>query len=372
MKRTMKHMILTLLLIFSTYVLADKQAMTVAEQSQQSFKKWEHELNEYLIDHTNADISVTGLYHKYRMLSIEPNEDNQVAINKIVNVLDDIVSTETLQPQSLILAYNICARDALEYLCDVKLIIKKLIQKAPQNMMVYIYDLKQAVIENDQPKIKSIIDAMAKSTSSRSYFYISKDLEEVIENYAVTHPFVNNDFVQEIMAVNGVSEQMINNMLNNPEKYQLFTVKMAYKLSLPTPAFNSLVGVCSEVSDMYKPCLKIAETMINNGDTIIGMMIGYSIKSEVYKFNEMHPQAKEAKIDLESFRKEYHCISSAMYASQHSMDNLFDTEFLVTGTKKERLEGEYANIIKMAELNYQQQLELGYEKAIDPETCFEK
>ena len=47
----------------------------------------------------------------------------------------------------------------------------------------------------------------------------------------------------------------------------------------------------------------------------------------------------------------------------------FNIEFFEIGNKLDESHGEYARIYKLAELNYEKQLNIGYDKAIDPKSC---
>ena len=373
----MKNLILTAIVLISYLFLgqaiAKDKTITKEQQSILDERKWIDEFNEYLISHTDVDLNIMGYNKELQMRVSGTDEISDFHKIEISQILNDIVEHDKLTSQSLMLVSYMCTFELLDEKCQTNKIHNKLIQSSPKNLSVYLYAFNRAVKEGNHEQIAGLIDLMSETEYSHLYFSLSRKFEITLNEFAKIRPFPENSLVDELNVLkrnSKFSKPMYQNMLNNPDKYALFNYLMAYKYSLPIPAYRSLTVTCKETAELSKPCKKIAEILINNSHTLIGTLIGHAIKVEVLTAGANQQKIDAAILAQEKIRTEYDCLSKSMYSSEYSMDNLFDVEIIQVGLEYERNKGEYASIKKRAELIYQKQLEQGNEEAFDPELCY--
>jgi len=366
----MKNIILIGLMIFSINLFAE---LTEEENSRKEAQAWSKGLNNYLINHDDADISMVGL-HNQAMTFINLDE-NKSELDDLIQSLNDLVSQEKLHTQSLMMAANICDIEQLEDSCPIDKINAKLIQSEPKNLMAYLPALDSAILEKDQKEINRLINLMSKTSLSKAYISNRFKLDDSIDKFAKDHPIDGESFLLEIKQLNQqttFSDELRKNIEERPYLYQQYMHKVNFKLLNPIPKYQLITNTCKSDQTYYLSCLKISDVMINHGHTIIDLVLGHHIQAEMYQLLDSHPQAEDAEKAKQKYKNEYKCVMKAFHSGEYSMDVSFNLEFYDKSSKLEHEKGEYEAYKTIAEMNYQRLLEKGDKQAIDPNTCFEK
>ena len=359
----MKTQILTLLLFLSFNLFAQS---SIENQFEVVLDKWSDEFNNYLINHSDDDLVMIGLHKKY--LESSYNKDKELDLIDFNHRFLDVLNFGNLGSKSLMLTESICLSDILKGACDREKIFTKLRQSEPNNLIVYLPALYDANQNNDMKKVKELIKQMSKTTYSFSYFANSQKLDKTIGEYIKLNPFDENINVNALFSINDLkllSEGMRGKIKENPENVLNVLTKYGYKLVYYIPSYAPITRLCLSEKELSEYCLSISNTLIEHSDTIISILIGYSIKSEAYKLLNKPLLAAAAELEKKKFKSEFTCISKP-----YNMDSTFDLDIYTLQSKIEREKGEYQALKYVAEINYQKSLERGDEQAIDPNTCY--
>lgn len=135
---------------------------------------------------------------------------------------------------------------------------------------------------------------------------------------------------------------------------------------------RSLMDVCKSDMNLAKTCLKISDILISKNKSIISPMVGYTVKIDTLKLIGEENLASETEIIKAKLKKQYECLMRIKSSNNNQIDLYLNPEDFKKLSTIERNQGELALFKTMAETSYQQQLDLGNENAINPQTCFEK
>ncbi len=363
----MKKLAFIYLLVFSFFTYADKPEENY--QAQIEAEQWETNLNHYLINHRNPNISMVGIHHALIMYDENKIETD---FSGIKQAFHDLVANFDLSTQSLFLAESICRDSYYLKACKFETLHTKLMQSEPYNLVVYLPFLDLAFSQKNKSEITKTMALMSNSTFSNFYNTNSILLDDAIDGFNDENLMLSSLSFSKLGITKGLfTEEKLKDMEENADLYHRFMQKVNFKLSNPIPSFRPLIDTCKDTIEHGENCLKIADVMIKNGHSLVVNIVGYHIKWLVLQELGSMSQALRAEENKINFKREYKCIMDAFNAGS-SMDNNFSLEFYSIGTKLEREVDEYTAFKKMAEMNYQHLLKKGDESAIDPQTCIAK
>ncbi len=367
----MKKIILTFLVVFTTLSFA--QSSSKERQNETKSRQWNNDFINFLVNHDNPDLSMIGLSEL--LITPYPSNDNTEAFdtNQFMQTFEDLIIHEKLQPKSLLIAVDLCTNQKIKQQCPLKQLFTKLIDSEPKNLSVYIPIFNQAVLEKDNIKMKQLLHTMSETHYDNSYFTNSEQLLQTIDTYINSSPnledVINNDIIQ-MKKMSSRFDKTIKYMQDNPEVYQIYMKKLYFKLKQPIPPYQAIIETCKNQQEYYKPCLEIANTMIESSNTLISKFVGYRIQEEVYSIIENQEQADLSKQRSKQFKKEYECIVE-IYREKNCFQGIeSDIGYFDLSEKIEREQGEYAAYKALAEIKYKRLLELGLDDVRNPKECF--
>ena len=392
----MKNLILVIALIFTNLVSAEEDKsnekevaktlvkmfevinnMPDKEEIEELSKQWNSDFVEHLLDHESADINLYGLqelslkYYGFKKQQIiNPND-----LSDFANDLRNLVDSNELSAQSLFIASGICSGENIIDYCDSTPINNKLIQSEPKNVLVYIPSLKKALENNKTDEVNQLLNQMAHSEFANNYSSIPELLEDTIDEYTRNHPYHEKMINSELTAIESlkkISPEKIQEIREDFFYYQSYMNKIHFKLIYPMITMRSLMDVCKSDMNLAKTCLKISDILISKNKSIISPMVGYTVKIDTLKLIGEENLASETEIIKAKLKKQYECLMRIKSSNNNQIDLYLNPEDFKKLSTIERNQGELALFKTMAETSYQQQLDLGNENAINPQTCFEK
>ena len=392
----MKNLILVITLIFTNLVSAEEDKsnekevaktlvkmfeviniMPDKEEIDELSKQWNSDFVEHLQNHESADINLYGLqelslkYYGFKKQKIiNPND-----LTDFANDLRNLVDSNELSTQSLFIASGICSGENIIDYCDSTPINKKLIQSEPNNVLVYFPSLKKAFENNKTDEVNQLLNQMAHSEFANNYSSIPELLEDTIDEYTRNHPYHEKMINSELTAIESlkkISPEKIQEIREDFFYYQSYMYKIHFKLIYPMITMRSLMDVCKSDMNLAKTCLKISDILISKNKSIISPMVGYTVKIDTLKLLGEEILASETESIKEKLKKQYECLMRIKSSNNNQIDLYLNPEDFKKLSTIERNQGELALFKTMAETSYQQQLDLGNENAINPQTCFEK
>ena len=392
----MKNLILVITLIFTNLVSAEEDKsnekevaktlvkmfeviniMPDKEEIDELSKQWNSDFVEHLQNHESADINLYGLqelslkYYGFKKQKIiNPND-----LTDFANDLRNLVDSNELSTQSLFIASGICSGENIIDYCDSTPINKKLIQSEPNNVLVYFPSLKKALENNKTDEVNQLLNQMAHSEFANNYSSIPELLEDTIDEYTRNHPYHEKMINSELTAIESlkkISPEKIQEIREDFFYYQSYMYKIHFKLIYPMITMRSLMDVCKSDMNLAKTCLKISDILISKNKSIISPMVGYTVKIDTLKLIGEENLASETEIIKAKLKKQYECLMRIKSSNNNQIDLYLNPEDFKKLSTIERNQGELALFKTMAETSYQQQLDLGNENAINPQTCFEK
>ncbi len=367
----MKRIFLTFLVIFTTLSFA--QSSSKEKQNEIKSQQWNNDFINFLINHDNPDLSMLGLSEL--LVTAYPSNDGTEAFDtkQFMQSFEDLISHEKLQPKSLLIAADLCTNPKIKQQCPLKKLFTKLINSEPKNLSVYIPIFNQAVFEEDNKKIIQLLHTMSETQYDNSYFTNSEQLLKAFDFYIINSPNLDSVIDNEITQLKKISsrfDETINYMQDNPEAYQIYMKKLNFKLKYPIPPYRAIIDTCKSQQEYYKPCLEIANTMIESNNTLISTFVGYRIQEEVYSMIKNQEQAELSKQRSKQFKNEYECIVEIYREKSYFQGIESDIDYFDLSEKIEREQGEYAAYKALAEIKYKRLLELGLDDVKDPKECF--
>lgn len=390
----MKHIILTTILLFSGINFVTGQENS-KENTERKMKKiveianstsnkeeldditaqWYKNFKGYLLDHENPNINIYALLDQSLEFSEKTTmqQDNPIDLQEFANSLNSTVENSLLSTQSLMIAADICSRSYISDFCDLKLIHKKLVLSDPENLIVYIPLLKVAVETNDKIEITTLLNKISNTRYSNWTSSLPKQLEKVIDEYTQNHPYHDKMIDHElemIRTLKTIPADTIEEINNDFSGFQSYMNKVHFKLITPTPPMRPLIDVCKTDESLISMCLKSSNIMINNNKSIIISMVGYSIKTQILKLLGEQTMAADNEIAKEDYKKKYECLMRLKSIGPKQLDLYLNAADFAMFSELERTQGQIATLKKMAEINYQYQLDSGNVNAVNPESCF--
>ncbi len=380
----MKIFILTLLLFSTTAVLPqslkgmiDTAVSQESQGTQDAYyqkSKWNDGLAEYLIEHSNADISITGyqyLLPTYTNIFVHSELEEKWSSQDMVNDINRMIKLDQLSPFGLSIAIAICNEhfEITKSHCDIDLIIRKQNELEPDNAYIYLYPIQKSVKENDLKELKYLLKQMAKTKYIEIYNYTHENLDSNIDDYYQTHPF-GSDFIKygknELNNLKGFSDQKKQEILDDIETYLLYDEKISFQLAIEFPPFKQLVDTCKGTLSYQESCLSIANILMHNKD-IISVLIGHAIKTDILKKTNQEKYLV-AEAAHQKYRKAYECLSAINLLA--NSDEHFNLELYEIISKEQRNNGSLAFLTKQTKLYYLKELKLGNTQIMNPKDCF--
>ena len=373
----MKSLILVITLIFTNLVSAEEDksnekeaAKTILkmfevinnmpdkEEIEELSKQWKSDFVEYLLSHKDADINIYGLQslsEQYSTHKIQ-YDANPGDMSEIANFLMELVKSNRLSTRSLFIASHICSGVNIRAYCDSTQIHKKLIHSEPNNVLVYIPSLKEAVSNNSTNEIVTILDQMAQSEFANNYSAIPEPLEYLIDEYTQNHPYhekMINSELTVIESLKKISPEKIQEIRENFFYYQSYFNKIHFKLISPIPYMRSLMDVCKSDVNLAQTCLKISDILINKNKSIISPMVGYTVKIDTLKLLGEEILASETESIKEKLKKQYECLMRIKSSNNDQIDLYLSPEDFKKLATIERNHGELVLFKTMAETSYE-------------------
>ncbi len=377
----MKIITLILILLSTTTVLPQSLKgmidIAVSQESQDTYyqkSKWNDGLAEYLIEHSNADISITGYHYllpTYTNMFVHSELEEKWSSQDMVNDINRMVKLDQLSPFGLSIALKICVEhfEITKPHCDIELILIKQKKLEPNNAYVYLYPIQESVETEDSKKLEVLLQQMAQAKFIEIFDYTHEKLDSVIDEYYKNNPF-GTAFLEfkknQLDDSTEFSEQKKEEMLENLREYLLLEEKINFQMALETPSFKPMVETCKNNLKYQKLCLDISNILIPNKD-IISVLIGHVIKTEILKKTNQE-EFLVAEAEHQKYRNEYDCISN-LNKSLNPNEN-FDQEVYEIASKEQRDNGTLAFIAKQTELYYLKELKLGNTQLKNPKDCF--
>ncbi|MCF6319385.1 MAG: hypothetical protein L3J83_08940 [Proteobacteria bacterium] len=380
----MKIIILTLLLLSTTTVIPqslkgmiDTAVSQKSQDIQDAFhqkSKWNDGLAEYLIEHSNAEISITDyqyLLPSYTSMFVYSELEEKWSTQDMINDISRMVKLDQLSPFGLSIALKVCDEyfEITKPHCDIDLIIKKQRKLEPYNAYIYLYPIKKAVEEKDQQELELLLKKMAQTKYIEIFDYTHEKLDLIIDEYYQNHPF-GSAFIKfkkkQLDESAEFSEQKKLEMLENLREYLLLEEKINFQMVLEIPSFKELTETCKSNLKYQKPCLAIANILIPNKD-IISVLIGHVIKTKILKKTNQE-EFLVAEAEHQKYRNEYDCISNLN--KLYNPDENFYQEVYEIASKEQRDNGSLAFVTKQTELYYLKELKLGNTGLMNPTDCF--
>ncbi len=380
----MKIIIFTLLLITSTLVFSQSlkgmidtvisHKPTFTQDAYYQKSKWNDGLAEYLIEHSNADISITGyqyLLPTYTNIFVHSELEEKWSIQDMANDINRMVKLDQLSPFGLSIALKVCVEyfEITKSHCDIELILKKQKELEPNNAYVYLYPIQESVETEDSKKLEVLLQQMAQTKFIEIFDYTHEKLDSVIDEYYKNNPF-GTAFLEfkknQLDDSTEFSEQKKQEMLENLREYLLLEEKINFQIALEIPSFKPMVDTCKSNLNYQKSCLAIANILIPNKD-IISVFIGHVIKTEILKKTNQE-EFLVAEAEHQKYRDEYDCISNLN--KLYNPDENFDQELYEIISKEQRNNGSLAFLTKQTKLYYLKELKLGNTQIMNPKDCF--
>ncbi|MEZ5497250.1 MAG: hypothetical protein R3F25_10585 [Gammaproteobacteria bacterium] len=371
----MKKILLLITLLITNLTLAYEN--NSSPEYQAFMKDYENGLTDFLLQHESPDVNIEAINKELTSLGIAPEEEtNLLDYQELGEMIDYIVENNQLSTRSLMIVAKICGfnQEMFNY-CNFKAINKKLIQSEPKNLAVYLISLSKSFDNSDEEKIIEIIKKMSKSEYTDTHFISSQELEKAIEQYIKSNPiptkFIDEDIKQITNLTTAVSKDVIKSIGDNYDNYFIATNNMMFSLIGPFPSLRAITQICKHYEQLAPECEKIANVMINQSKTMIFPMLGHAIKSEMLTHYYSPEQIEKNTSAYQKLKSQSSCMTEIRMKKEHLLDEYLDPQYYNQWKKFVLAEGEFEAMKKMAKINYQKQLDMGNENAINPQTCFE-
>ncbi|HOP22522.1 MAG TPA: hypothetical protein PK055_09605, partial [Gammaproteobacteria bacterium] len=340
-------------------------------------KDYENGLTDFLLQHESPDVNIEAINKKLTSLGIAPEEEKSLLdYQELGEMIDEIVKNETLSTRSLMIAAQICGfnQEMFNY-CNFKAINKKLIQSEPKNLAVYLISLSKSYDNSDEEKIIELIKKMSKTEYTDTHFISSQELEEAIEQYiknnTVPTKFIDEDIKQITNFSEALSPDVMKSLSENHDYYLFATYNMMFSFMGPFPRLRAITQTCKQYEQLAPECEKVANVMINHSKTMIFPMLGHAIKSEILTHYYSPEQIEKNNSEQQKLKSQFSCLTEIRMKKEHLLDEYLDPQYYNQWKKFVLVEGEFEAMKKMAQINYQKQLDIGNENAVNPQACFE-
>lgn len=324
---------------------------------------WLIDLFKTLMTHDDLNIAIRGLNALgfYYAEQIDPR-DNKPVWNQIQaqNLIEKAARDDELSVASLLRLRSLCQQHSEFIKCDTAALDDQLYSKDAKNINSHLFALQDAVNTNDSELVDDIIKTISESNRSRSYSPRSAALSAVVQEYINNHKrpeIIQDVFIHQAIYTieHSVDDLTLHaDLLNRINTSELFDIA----------PFRPLLQSCSENEKLYSYCLKIADTMIENSNTISTTSVGYDLAIQTAELSENELLTQKMRENQKSFLKYLVCLNGNLVSTEFwelSLDPDYLSLFFLSQHEGKGLE--------LAALYLYQKLNEAGIQAHNPESC---
>ncbi len=328
------------------------------------FETWKVKLDQYLTLHSDVNINViglAGLSEPYLERIDEKTGKPLLSQKEKLSIINRLLESDDGSYMSLIVAQNVCDDKNLAFKCPSKRIQEKILELAPDNLVVYLHDLERAFNDEDLEMVGAILERMSQTRYAQVLMRYEESFKSILSSYMSENPMPANpddDWINEY-------EDELNGIDLYAFKYQSLLVNYAMLSTLYMPAFRPVMIACEQYQNDEKSCIKIAKILVDRSDSNLLISLGYGLMEKVYGNNNNEKELALVNAEKQVFDEYWKCLSNA-HGVNDGLDLYIDSniqDLFINGTH----EGKYLEQIAL--YLYDKHKRLGTEDLIDPESC---
>ena len=331
----------------------------------EDYERWVIGLHKHLMKHDDINVATLALANLDSSFSNRLDHETEELILKPeskLKFLKQVAESLDANVYSLKLAQSMCTHDDVSDKCPTEQITEKLFASEPENMAIYLQDLDAAVVDDDAEMIAMILLRMSKTKYAHIMAGIPNEFQMALDEYLFEHPIpAEKDLELFKEMTSNLSEAEIESM-----QYIIFMsgIKMTGMMSL-VPAMSPLFKACEHDQKHAKSCLKIADTLTNNSDSIMMAMLGYELTVKVNEQLEDEKAIESSQTANDKFKEYYSCLMENHY-KQDDLDIFVDPivqKLFIEGSHEGRYKEQTAVHL------YEKYQKAGVENLTDPKSC---
>jgi hypothetical protein len=327
-------------------------------------QRWMIDLDKHLMKHEDINVAMKALSsinESYGQL-IDPNtQESILMLNDKLLVLNRMVNNLDANAETLLTAVNFCERIDQSEKCQIEHLKDQLFDLDADNIIIYFGDLSKAIKDNDKEMVDAIIERMSEAKFSHLPLSLTSEFIRAVDEYIDENPYP--DVIDDLLVKDtGLDKSEIDQDLWK-RQWTLMTYKMLTISNFPE--LRPLIVACTEYQNQPDDCLTIANTLINNSNSMLMTMIGYNLEEKVY---QQFGDEKALTISQAAY-EEQKAYSQCLMGNQiqvGSNDYLTDPSLLKIIIESNHEEKAFEQI---ADYLYKKYKKAGVENLADPKNC---
>lgn len=351
------------------------------QASETAFAAWSSALNQYLLasgdaftQATTLAMMLSGIQNAETWAKMHDQQQQVDALNDIsyqplADLLNQWVAKPDLSAETFDILTGICFNPKMQDHCHANVLFENRMEHDTANLQAYLRPFEVAVKANNQQSMLVLIQLMAASEYSKKPLGISEKMASLIDEFIANNPIPQSaidNMISDYQKLSGISPEKKAQLSELMPGYMPIFIKLSFNHLNDAPPYKTVLDYCQSNLAALQSCRDISEIMIQNSNSMIDKGVGHSLLIASFELERNQVGIEAAQQLNQKFRQTYECLRD-LSKDKYFIDSYFNPAYQkITFSSTD----EFATLIQLAELRFQNLTAQGDETAVNPDSCF--
>jgi hypothetical protein len=343
---------------------SDKQ-----QQAGQAVEAWQHDFYLHLLNHNNPELQAYGVM----FLSPSTQQPPQSSIEQqVAPVLYALAQNAELSHHAIWLITDLCLSELVYKDCNISRLMEHMVTAYGDELTTYLPMIRSALSADIESEVVEWLSRMSVLPGYQLHKDISSSLVTALNEYVILNPLPVEHLdgylgMGSFMNEDDFTSDELKNLHEHANEYMLLLIRIKLSLSMPVPAFKSVIDACEQYPKLHTQCLQTGKLLVTDDGHYLNLAVGYQLQSLALRHAGETAQAEQAQQKLQAVKAEVNCLSRW---AQYPVLPKMNLELMNENLEVKRTRGDRAARLHYAKKNHASELSKGNANEGDgPEQC---